>query len=87
MTTSLRILLYAIRFIKSLVKATTKLEVFPMAGRSVPEFEGTSVDLREVIYQGYRIIYRLTPDQNVEIVTVAHGLEDLFNNLNRDWIL
>lgn len=87
MTTSLRILLYAIRFIKSLVKAPTKLEVFPMAGRSVPEFEGTSVDLREVIYHGYRIIYRLTPDQNVEIVTVAHGLEDLFNNLNRDWIL
>jgi toxin ParE1/3/4 len=78
---------YAIRFIKSLAKATAKLEVFPMAGRSVPEFEGTSVNLREVIYQGYRIIYRLTPDQNVEIITVAHGREDLFNNLNRDWIL
>lgn len=60
---------YATRFIKSLVKATTKLEVFPMAGRLVPEFEGTSVNLREVIYQGYRIIYRLTSDQNIEIIT------------------
>ena len=78
---------YATRFIKSLVKATTKLEVFPMAGRLVPEFEGTSVNLREVIYQGYRIIYRLTSDQNIEIITVAHGREDLFNNLNKDWIL
>ena len=78
---------YAIRFIKSLVKATAKLEVYPMAGRLVPEFEGTSVNLREVIYQGYRIIYRLTPDKNVEIITVAHGREDLFNNLNKDWIL
>jgi plasmid stabilization system protein ParE len=78
---------YATRFIKSLVQATAKLEVFPMAGRSVPEFEGTSIDLREVIYQGYRIIYRLTPDQDVEIVTVAHGREDLFNNLYKDWIL
>lgn len=78
---------YAISFIKSLVKATAKLEVFPMAGRLVPEFEGTSVNLREVICQGYRIIYRLTPDQNVEIITVSHGREDLFNNLNKDWIL
>jgi plasmid stabilization system protein ParE len=77
---------YAIRFIKSLVNATAKLEVFPMAGRFVPEFEGTSVNLREVIYQGYRIIYRLTPDQN-EIITVSHGREDLFNNLTKDWIL
>lgn len=78
---------YAIRFSKSLVKATRKLEIFPMAGRPVPEFEGTSVNLREVIYQGYRIIYRLTPEENVEIVTVAHGREDLFNNLSKDWIL
>ena len=53
----------------------------------MPEFEGTSVNLREVIYQGYRIIYRLTPDKNAEIITVAHGREDLFNNLNKDWIL
>lgn len=58
-----------------------------MAGRLVPEFEHTSASLREVIFQGYRIIYRLNPDSDVEIVTVAHGREDLFNNFNRDWIL
>lgn len=78
---------YAIRFVKELVKATAKLETFPMAGRLVPEFEHTSLSLREVIYQGYRIIYRLTPELDVEIVTVAHGREDLFNNLNKDWVL
>ena len=78
---------YAIRFVKALVQATAKLEAFPMAVRLVPEFEGTSINLREVIYQGYRIIYRLTPDQNAEIITVAHGREDLFNNINKDWIL
>ena len=78
---------YAVRFVKALVKATGKLEQFPGAGRSVPEFEGTSVNLREVIYQGYRIIYRLTPEQDAEIITVAHGREDLINNLNKDWIL
>jgi toxin ParE1/3/4 len=78
---------YAIRFVKALVKATIKLQAFPMVGRMVPEFEHTSLDLREVIYQGYRIIYRVTPDLNVEIITVAHGREDLFHNLNRDWEL
>jgi toxin ParE1/3/4 len=78
---------YAIRFTKALVKATVKLETFPMAGRLVPEFEQTSLNLREVIYQGYRIIYRLTHDLNAQIVTLAHGREDLFTNLNKDWVL
>jgi plasmid stabilization system protein ParE len=76
---------YAIRFIKALVNATTKLESFPMSGRLVPEFENSNLNLREVIYQG--IIYRLTPDSDVVVVTVAHGREDLFNNLNKEWIL
>jgi len=78
---------YAIRFIKALVNATTKLESFPMSGRLVPEFENSNLNLREVIYQGYRIIYRLTPDSDAVAVTVAHGREDLFNNLNKEWIL
>lgn len=78
---------YASRFIKALVHATLKLETFPRAGRSVPEFEHVPIALREVIYQGYRIIYRLNSDSDAEIVTVAHGREDLYNNLNRDWFL
>jgi len=53
----------------------------------VPEFEHTLPDLREVIFQGYRIIYRVTSEPNAEIITVAHGREDLFNNLNKDWVL
>ena len=78
---------YAMRFVKGLVAATRKLELFPMAGRIVPEFEHTSINLREVVYHGYRIIYRLTPTFNVEVVTVAQGREDIFNNLNKDWVL
>lgn len=78
---------YATRFIKALIKTTRKLQTFPLAGRSVPEFEHTPINLREVIYQGYRIIYQLNPDSDVEVVTVAHGREDLFNNLDRDWVL
>lgn len=79
--------LYAANFIKALVMATQKLKAFPLAGRIVPEFEHSALNLREVIYKGYRIIYRVTPASDVEIITVAHGREDLFKNLNDDAIL
>lgn len=78
---------YAVRFVKDLVKATMKLEAFPMVGRTVPEFENSDINLREVIYRGYRIIYRIKTGSDVEILTVAHGRENLFNNLSEDWIL
>ncbi len=78
---------YAIRFVKSLVKATIKLEAFPNAGRVVPELEHSPLKLREVVYQGYRIIYRLTPNLDAEILTVIHGRKDLLDHLNKSWIL
>ncbi|MBL7871390.1 MAG: type II toxin-antitoxin system RelE/ParE family toxin [Cyclobacteriaceae bacterium] len=43
--------------------------------------------MREVIYQGYLIIYQITPNLDIEIITIAHGREDLFNDVNKDWIL
>ena len=45
--------IYAGRFVKALVKATKKFEMMPYCGRVVPEFDRN--DLREVIYQNYRI--------------------------------
>jgi toxin ParE1/3/4 len=59
--------LYATNFVKELVKATRKLEVFPLIGGSVPEFKDLNMGLREVIYQGYRIIYQVNKDQHIEI--------------------
>lgn len=79
--------LYAANFIKSLIKATDKLKTFPMCGRIVPEFEYSSIHLREVIYHGYRIIYRIVNDEDIEIVTIAHGREEILKNLNTDWLL
>jgi len=62
---------YATRFIKSLIKASSKLEIMPRCGRIVPEFE--IYGFREVIYKSYRIIYRIIDDDNVEILAVVHG--------------
>jgi len=46
------------------------LEQFPRSGRIVPEIRHD--DIREVILQSYRIIYRVHPDE-VEILTIHHG--------------
>ncbi|MGN6645399.1 MAG: type II toxin-antitoxin system RelE/ParE family toxin [Cytophaga sp.] len=79
--------LYASNFIKALVNAVDKLKTFPMSGRIVPEFAHSPIHLREVIYRGYRIIYRINPNADIEIVTVAHGREEILKNLNTDWLL
>jgi toxin ParE1/3/4 len=50
------------------------LPQFPHSGRAMPEAQNLSI--REVIYQGYRIIYRLQPDA-IQIVTVIHGSRDV----------
>jgi plasmid stabilization system protein ParE len=43
---------------------------FPKAGRSVPEYQID--DIRERLYQDYRIVYRIKKDK-IEIVTIVHG--------------
>lgn len=51
---------YAKPFVERLLRATRHLPRFPLSGRAMPEAD--NVRIREVIYQGYRIIYRLRPD-------------------------
>ncbi|MBI4684902.1 MAG: type II toxin-antitoxin system RelE/ParE family toxin [Nitrospirae bacterium] len=77
---------YAIRFIKSLIKSTSKLEKAPRCGRIVPEFE---IDrLREVIYQNYRIVYRIkNNNERVEILAVIHCSRDFKTTFSQEWEL
>lgn len=65
---------YAEPFIERLLRATRHLSQFPQSGRMMPEVKSPS--LREVIYQGYRIIYRVSPHV-IEIVMVVHGSRSL----------
>ena len=79
-------LIYAARFVKSLVKATKRLEDMPHSGRIVPEFE--SGDFREVIYRNYRIVYRLVgKNKDVEILAVVHGARDMRKLFPDEWEL
>ena len=77
---------YASRFLKSLIQSTTKLEIMPHCGRIVPEFE--IYKFREVIYQNYRIVYRIREDTNiVEILAVVHGAREIRKALREEWEL
>lgn len=61
---------FANLFVERVSTATNRLAEFPMSGRVVPEIGDQ--DIREVIVQSYRVIYRVLPDE-VEILTVHHG--------------
>lgn len=73
---------YAQPFVERLLLATRHLPRFPRSGRAMPEAEDSNI--RGVIYQGYRIIYRLNPN-TIEIVTVVHGSRDLAGQNVKPW--
>ena len=74
---------YARRFTERMVASIETLDAFPRIGRAVPEAEGRD-DVRELIYQGYRIIYQTRP-QGVFIVTIVHGSRDLAQQPIKPW--
>jgi addiction module RelE/StbE family toxin len=57
-----------------ITRAIQRLADFPRSGRIVPE--RSEDDIREVIVQHYRIIYRVRDDL-VEIITIHHGARPL----------
>ncbi len=61
----------AVRFVDALIDHVEAiLTDNPRSGRTVPEIG--SPDIRELIYRGYRIVYRLNVDR-IEILTVFEG--------------
>jgi toxin ParE1/3/4 len=78
--------IYAVRFIKSLVDSTRKLEIMPYCGRIVPELE--SYGFREVIYRNYRVVYRVIENnETIEILAVIHSARELKPLLAQEWEL
>ena len=59
--------LYADLVVRRIVAAVERLRTFPESGRVVPERDAP--DIREVIVEPYRVVYRLRSDL-VEIATV-----------------
>ncbi len=65
---------YANSFVQRIILAVDRLPDFPRLGRMVPEADEEMI--RELLYQNYRIIYRIHGDF-IEILTVIHGRRDL----------
>ena len=67
---------YADLFIDRITQIAEKIPAFPRKGRIVPETDKD--DIREILFQGYRIIYRYNKSE-IMILAVVHGSRDLAN--------
>ncbi|MBX9895881.1 MAG: type II toxin-antitoxin system RelE/ParE family toxin [Nitrosomonas sp.] len=75
-------LFYARRFGEKIILSTRRLRDFPESGRIIPETEDQT--LREIIVQGYRVMYRLEADR-VLILAIMHGSRDLTGKEKKPW--
>ena len=74
---------YSLQFVGRIIEAVEKLPNFPEMGRRVPENRGAD-EIRELLFQNYRIIYRVVPDR-IQIITVLHGARDLTRIDPKPW--
>jgi len=65
---------YASLFANKILLIVKNIPQFPKSGRIVPEYGDEN--LREKVYQNYRIVYRLK-DDIIEIVAICHGAKQL----------
>ena len=66
--------LYASIFAKRIIAIIKDIPRFKRAGRIVPEYG--EENLREKIYENYRIVYRIK-GEIIEIVAICHGAKPL----------
>ncbi len=73
---------YAARFVTRIIEAVEILPSHPRIGRGVPEADDDVI--RELLFQNYRIIYRVEPER-ILILTVLHGSRDLSRFDPKPW--
>jgi len=73
---------YANRFIGKIIDAVESLENFPNRGRIVPEADDETI--RELLFQPYRIIYKVI-ENKVTVLSVIHGGRDLSKKETKPW--
>jgi toxin ParE1/3/4 len=73
---------YAADLIEQIIMAVEALPRFPKMGRLVPEAQDP--DVRELLHQTYRIIYRLA-GESIEVLAVVHGSRDLRSEHSPRW--
>ena len=66
--------LYATSIIEKIISSVEKLIAYPKIGRIIPEAKNQN--LRELIFQNYRIMYRLYHN-TIQIIAVIRGSRDI----------
>ncbi len=61
--------------VEKITKRSQQIAQFPFSGRTVSEFK--TQQIREVIEGNYRIIYYLKSDDQIDIIAVIHGKENI----------
>jgi len=61
--------IYAKLIIDRIIKRSEQIADFPMSGRKVPEYEAD--DMREMIENPYRVIYKIKSNQ-IDVLAVVH---------------
>ena len=61
---------YSKIFVRKIVEQVERIPDFPLLGRVVPEIQDEQV--RERMYQNYRLIYRIK-NESIEIVRIFHN--------------
>ncbi len=75
---------YAAEFVGRILNAVENLSVLPGMGRKVPEIDDNKI--REIIFNSYRIIYRVDDEkENVLILAVIHAARDMNILKPRPW--
>lgn len=74
---------YAERIVQQIIESVDRLDTFSLSGRVVPEAERD--DIREVIFQNYRVIYWVMNKDRIDILTVLHSSRDLTNPEHHTW--
>jgi len=72
--------LYAALIVERLYTSAEEVQAFPLRGRKVPEVDHEM--LRELILEGYRLVYQIFEDR-IEVVAVVHSRQDLIKKLRR----
>jgi plasmid stabilization system protein ParE len=69
---------YASNFAKNILTRIENLMKFPYSGRIVPEYSNPAI--REIIYQNYRIVYKIEK-KTIFLALVTHGSQTLPSNI------
>jgi len=69
---------YASVFVRKIFEKERLIAASIRMGRVVPEFQDENI--RELIFERYRIIYKVVDEENVHILSIFHGSRILNQN-------